>query len=55
MLGPLRSPSGMNPLATRQGQKIAAFGSSYRVYANPVQELPKAAIFAAEARSAANP
>ena len=27
-------------------QKIAAFGSSYRVYANPMYALPKAAIFA---------
>ena len=26
-------------------KKIAAFGSSYRVYANSVQELPEAAIF----------
>ncbi|MGF6398942.1 hypothetical protein ABH905_002608 [Pseudomonas frederiksbergensis] len=29
----------------RQDQKIAAFGSSYRVYTIPMQELPKAAIF----------
>jgi len=26
-------------------KKIAAFDNSYRTYLNPVQELPKAAIF----------
>jgi hypothetical protein len=28
-----------------EDQKIAACGSSYRVYANLMQELPEAAIF----------
>jgi hypothetical protein len=33
------------PSYLNKEQKIAAFGSSYRVYADPMQALPKAAIF----------